>query len=61
MYIPDWIEKPLCGACLDRLDDGLRPPWQPDGRERVRMLFARILPETLALRISEMARQPWEP
>ena len=61
MYIPDPIPGPLCGVCIDILLEGRRLPWLPDGRERVRMLFARILPETLALRISEMARQPWEP
>ena len=61
MYIPDPIPGPLCDVCLDNLLEGRRPPWQPDSRERLRKFLARIFPENVALRISEMAREEWEP
>ena len=61
MYIPDPIAAPLCAVCLDNWVEGRRPPWQPDSRERLRKFLARIFPENVALRISEMAREAWEP
>ena len=61
MYIPNPIEEPLCAECLWNWVRGQRPPWQPDSRERLRKFLARIFPENVALRISEMAREAWEP
>ena len=61
MYIVDGLPKPLCSECLDRMDDVGRPPWQPDGRERLRKFWARRLPDAAALCIAEMACPPWQP
>ena len=44
MYIPDGINRPLCGDCIDRLLDGQRPPYQPDNLARCANWLVLVLP-----------------
>ena len=34
MYIPDVVNAPLCGHCLERFTEGNGPPWKPAAQER---------------------------
>ena len=61
MYIVDWIEKPLCGDCIDRLLEDEGPPWWPDARTRVELVLCRRLPADASRLIAEFARESWEP
>ena len=61
MYIPDWVEEPLCGDCIDRMLDDLGPPWWPDSRTRVELVVTKRLPAIAARLIAEFARESFEP
>ena len=61
MYIVDWIQNPICGACIERLCQGKGPPWWPDSRTRLEIVLMRRLPANPARLIAEYAREDWEP
>ena len=39
MYIPDGVNEPLCGRCLDLNE----PPWYPNNRQRAVLYFQRAV------------------
>ena len=61
MYIPDGISQPLCEVCLDRWCDGLRPPRQPDARERLVRLLRPAIGCIPADIVAQLLRHDWEP
>ena len=61
VYIPDYAERPLCYGRLDRWYDGLRPPRQPDARERAARGLQPALPPNAANIVAQFLHHEWEP
>ena len=56
MHIPDPLCDPLCHKFIDRLCDGLRPPWQPDARARRQHLLQFMgFEENVAILVAEFS------